>query len=269
MSALFIENLAIETKLGEKLVDSLSFELVPGGRVGILGESGSGKSLTSLAITGLLDSNLKATGSIRYNGVEYVSANERDFCKVRGSGIGIVFQDPLASLDPLMKIGNQLGKPLRKHQGLRGDELTAAVEAALAEVKIASPYRTAHSYPHEISGGERQRVALALALACRPKILIADEITTSLDVSVQAEILLLLESIIREKGMSLIFITHDIAVASQIVDDVLVLRNGTLIESGNLRLVLATPKSDYVRTLIASARSLDQLLGKIEQSRAK
>ena len=137
-----------------------------------------------------------------------------------------------------MKIGKQLSKPLTRYQGLRGENLVAAVESALAEVKIASPYRVAQSYPHEISGGERQRVALALALACKPRLLIADEITTSLDVSVQAEILVLLDKIIESRGMGLIFITHDLAVAAQIVNEVVVLQNGLVIESGELRQII-------------------------------
>ncbi len=260
MSSLQVENLTIETNSGIRLVDSLNFNLPAGARLSLLGESGSGKSLTSLAITQLLNPNLVASGSITYDHIQILGATESELCKIRGAEIGIVFQDPLASLDPVMKIGEQLAKPLKRHQGLRGDELIAAAEAALAEVKISSPYRVAHSYPHEISGGERQRVALALALACRPKILIADEITTSLDVSVQAEILTLLESIIDSRGMSLIFITHDIAVAAVITEDVLILRNGQLVESGQMRDALRAPQSQYAATLIQSARSLSALL---------
>jgi peptide/nickel transport system ATP-binding protein len=263
MSGLRVENLTIKTETPSLLVDSLNFELPAGSRLGLLGESGSGKSLTSLAITSLLDPNLKVSGSIYYGAMDLMEASESELCKIRGSGIGIVFQDPLTSLDPVMKIGNQIRKPLSRYQGLKGDELTAAVEAALSEVKITSPYRVAHSYPHEISGGERQRVALALALACLPKILIADEITTSLDVSVQAEIIALLENIISERKMSLIFITHDIAVASMIVDKVIILRNGAIVESGNLEQVLKSPKSPYAAALIKSARSLDNALSKV------
>jgi peptide/nickel transport system ATP-binding protein len=260
MSSLQVENLTIETKSGIHLVDSLSFNLSTGSRLSLLGESGSGKSLTSLAITGLLNPNLISSGSITYDQIQILGATESELCKIRGAEIGIVFQDPLASLDPVMKIGKQLAKPLKLHQGVQSDELAARAEAALAEVKISSPYRIAHSYPHEISGGERQRVALALTLACLPKILIADEITTSLDVSVQAEILSLLESIIDSRSMSLIFITHDIAVAAAIADDVLIMRNGRLVESGKMRDVLRVPQSEYATTLIQSARSLSALL---------
>lgn len=241
-------------------MNKLSFTLSSGQRIGILGESGSGKSLTALAISGLLGANLTSAGIIKFGEAEILASSESELCKVRGAGIGIVFQDPLSSLDPVMKIGKQLSKPLRKHQGLKGNALRAEIEATLNEMKITSPMRVANSYPHEISGGERQRVALALALACRPRLLIADEITTSLDVSVQAEILALLNSIITRREMSLIFITHDIAVAAQVVDSIILLKDGQLIETGNLRDLLKNPKSNYLNDLIASATALDQLL---------
>jgi len=265
MSQLQVIDLSIATNNGLKLLDSLSFTCDTGSRLGLLGESGSGKSLTALAIIGLLNPNLDAQGTIRYQEVDILGAPESDLCEIRGSEIAIVFQDPLASLDPVMKIGKQLAKPLKRYQGLKGDELQAGIEAALIEVKITSPLRIANSYPHEISGGERQRVALALALACQPKLLIADEITTSLDVSVQAEILALLNELIESRGMSLIFITHDIAVAAQIVTEVVILQNGVLVESGELQKIITDPTSDYATALIKSARSLDDLLAGLSE----
>jgi peptide/nickel transport system ATP-binding protein len=269
MSSLSVKNLRIHNPTGIPLVNGLSFNLGAGERVGILGESGSGKSLTALAISGLLGSNLNAEGSIEFGGAELLGMSESEFCKVRGSGIGIVFQDPLSALDPVMKIGKQLAKPLKRYRGLRGDALRAEIEAALAEVKITSPVRVARSYPHEISGGERQRVALALVLACRPRILIADEITTSLDVSVQAEILTLLNSVIVDRGMGLIFISHDIAVAYQIVDEIILLKSGELIESGKFAELLRAPQSSYLKELIRSARSLESLFSAITPEESK
>jgi peptide/nickel transport system ATP-binding protein len=255
-----VTDLKIETLTGTPLVQGISLTVQSGARIGLLGESGSGKSLTALAITRLLPRNLLVEGSIKYGELELLHANESQLGKIRGSQIAIVFQDPLTSLDPVMKIGKQLGKPIARYQGLRGEELVAAIESALAEVKISSPYRVAHSYPHEISGGERQRVAIALALACKPKLLIADEITTSLDVSVQAEILLLLDKIIESRGMGLIFITHDLAVAAQVVNEVVILQSGRVIESGDLQQIIRAPQSDYAKSLIKSARALDDLL---------
>jgi len=265
MSELLVTDLRVESQSGDSLIQSVSFKLGSGTRLGLLGESGSGKSLSALAITGLLPGNLSASGSIKYGELELLIATESQLNQIRGSQVGIVFQDPLSSLDPVMKIGKQLGKPLSKYQGLRGEDLVAAIESSLAEVKIASPYRVAHYYPHEISGGERQRVAIALALACKPKILIADEITTSLDVSIQSEILDLLDTIIEQRGMGLIFITHDLAVAANVVDEVVIIQNGLVIESGKLQRIIDDPQSDYVKLLIRSARSLDNLLGKLNQ----
>jgi len=265
MSQLLVQNLTIDT-LGERnLVNSISFELSKGDRLGLLGESGSGKSLTALAITGLLPEDLKVGGSISYEGYELLGASETKLCEVRGAGIGIVFQDSLTSLDPLMKLGNQLARPLRKFQGLKGEQLEAEIIRALTEVKISNPERASRSYPHQVSGGERQRVAIALALACQPNILIADEITTSLDVIVQSEILTLLDSLIEERGMSLIFITHDVAVAAQITQEVLILRDGEILETGKIQEVLSSPKSSYAKELLESARSLDFLLGEFKE----
>ena len=260
MNQLQVCDLKVESQSGVPLVQSITFTLQSGARIGLLGESGSGKSLSALAITGLLPSNLLVAGSIKFGELELIHATESQFGQIRGSQIAIVFQDPLTSLDPVMKIGKQLRKPIARYQGLRGEDLVAAVELALAEVRISSPYRVAHSYPHEISGGERQRVAIALALACKPKLLIADEITTSLDVSVQAEILDLLNKIIETRGMGLIFITHDLAVAAQIVNEVVILQNGRVIESGELQEIIHAPQSDYAKSLIKSARALDDLL---------
>ncbi|PSL39206.1 peptide/nickel transport system ATP-binding protein [Labedella gwakjiensis] len=249
---------------GRRLVDDVSFDLADGQRLGVIGESGSGKSLTALAILGLLGHPLRATGSIRLavgdDTVDTVSARQRRLDAVRGSVVGAVFQEPLASLDPLMRIGAQLAWPLRHHRGLRGDTLRAAVLDALAEVQLAEPERIARSLIHEVSGGQRQRVAIALALAARPRLLIADEPTTALDVTVQAGVLELLQSAVRERGMSLVFISHDLPVVAGIADRVLVMRNGRVVEVGETRQILGAPREDYTRTLVGASRALDDLL---------
>jgi peptide/nickel transport system ATP-binding protein len=249
---------------GNPLVDDVSFEVGEGERLGVIGESGSGKSLTALAVLGLLAHPLRATGSIRLaagaGDVEVVGARQRRLDAVRGSTVGAVFQEPLASLDPLMRIGAQLAWPLRQHRGLGGGALRRAVLDALSEVQLVEPERIARSYIHEVSGGQRQRVAIALALAARPRLLIADEPTTALDVTVQAGVLELIQSAVAERGMSLVFISHDLPVVAGVADRVLVMRGGRVVETGETGRLLAAPTEEYTRTLVAASRALDDLL---------
>jgi len=260
MSILTIRDLRISHEAGIDLVSRVDIELTAGGRLGILGESGSGKSLTALAITRLLAPALQSSGSVNYRGTELLKLSEKEMCDVRGSKIAIVFQDPLSSLDPLMTVGKQLSLPLSRYQGIKRGGLKTAVEGALKEVKIADPKRVAHSYPHEISGGERQRVALAMALACQPEILIADEITTSLDVSIAAEVLDLLDQLVRTKNMSLVFISHDISTVSLIVDEAIVMHTGVIVERGSIRELIRNPQDPYTKKLVASALNLERAL---------
>jgi peptide/nickel transport system ATP-binding protein len=248
-----------------RLVDDVSFDLPDGSRLGVIGESGSGKSLTALAVLGLLGHPLRATGSARLaldggGTVDAVSAPQRRLDAVRGTTVGAVFQEPLASLDPLMRIGRQLAWPLRHHRGLRGDALRTGVLDALSDVQLADPERIARSFIHEVSGGQRQRVAIALALAARPRLLIADEPTTALDVTVQAGVLELLQSAVRERGMSLVFISHDLPVVAGIADRVLVMRDGRVVELGETDQILTAPREEYTRTLVGASRALDDLL---------
>jgi peptide/nickel transport system ATP-binding protein len=247
------------------LVRDVSFALEEGSRLGVIGESGSGKSLTALAILGLLAHPLTASGSIRLataaeGEVEVVGAPQRRLDRVRGTTVGAVFQEPLASLDPLMRVGSQLSWPLARHRGLRGDALQRAVLDALAEVRLTDPGRIARSYIHEISGGQRQRVAIAIALAARPRLLIADEPTTALDVTVQAGVLDLLRTAVSERGMSLVFISHDLPVVAGVAEHVLVMRDGRAVEYGPTDRILRDPREDYTRTLVESSRALDRLL---------
>ncbi|MEV7632979.1 ABC transporter ATP-binding protein [Microbacterium sp. NPDC089318] len=253
-----VESLTVRS--GDRmLVDGVSFTIAPGERVGLIGESGSGKSLTSLALTSLLPAGLQGAGSVVLAGSPVLSASESTLRRLRGPVAGMVFQDPLAALDPLMRVGAQIAEPARRHLGLRGPALDAAVASAMAEVRLDDP-RLARAFPFELSGGQRQRVAIAIALAARPRLLIADEPTTALDVTVQAGVLSLLDDLVVERGMGLLFVSHDLAVVSRMTDRVLVLRNGTTVEQGPVDRVLREPQDAYTQQLVAQARALDAAL---------
>ncbi|NEN07064.1 ABC transporter ATP-binding protein [Diaminobutyricibacter tongyongensis] len=255
-----VRSLGVAAADGTPLVHEVSLTVEPGERVGLIGESGSGKSLTSFAVTGLLPSGLTASGSAILDGVEVVGARERDLVPLRGRTASVVFQEPLTALDPLMRLGKQVAAPLKRHLGLRGAALRSAVIDALAEVSLPDPERIAKAYPHEISGGQRQRVAIAAALACRPRLLIADEPTTALDVTVQDEILTLLDSLVAERGMALLFVSHDLAVVARMTDRALVLRHGRVVEAGPVETLLSAPTDPYTVELVRSARALDAAL---------
>lgn len=253
-----IERLNVEAG-GRTLVSDVSFTVAAGERVGLVGESGSGKSVTALAVTGLLPKELSVRGSIELDGVQTVGAGEAALRALRGPVASIVFQEPLTALDPLMRVGKQIAEPLRRHRGVRGAALREAVLEALAEVLLEDP-RIARAYPHEISGGQRQRIAIAIALAAQPRLLIADEPTTALDVTVQAEVLSLLDRLVAARQMGLLFISHDLAVVSQMVDRALVMRQGNVVEHGPIRSILKDPQHSYTVQLVAHARSLDDAL---------
>ncbi|MGO4595489.1 ATP-binding cassette domain-containing protein [Leifsonia sp. 2TAF2] len=255
-----VEDLSVTTRDGVSLVDGVSFRLAPGERVALIGESGSGKSLTSFALTGLLPEGLAASGSVVLDGVQVVGTRERDLVPLRGRVASTVFQEPLTALDPLMRVGQQVAEPLRRHLGLRGDDLRRAVGEALTEVGLPEPDRIARAYSWEISGGQRQRVAIAAALACRPRLLIADEPTTALDVTVQADVLALLEGLVAERSMALLFVSHDLAVVSRMAQRALVLRQGRVVEEGPIARLLAAPQDPYTAELVRSARQLDAAL---------
>ena len=254
-----VDALSVRSPAGALLRD-VSFQLEAGHRLGLIGESGSGKSLTALAIMGLLPEGLTAHGSIRLGGVQVVGSRERDMVGLRGRAASVVFQEPLTALDPLMRLGRQLAEPIQRYRSLPRAGLRAAVTDALLEVGLDDADRIARSYPHEVSGGQRQRVAIAMALATRPRLLIADEPTTALDVTVQAGILDLLDRVIAERGMSLLFISHDLAVVSRVADRVVLLRHGEVVDRGSLSDLIARPQHPYTRELVAGARELDSAI---------
>ncbi|GGK95961.1 hypothetical protein Ppa06_64060 [Planomonospora parontospora subsp. parontospora] len=263
---LAVDGLGVRSATGRVLVSGLSFSMRAGDRLGLVGESGSGKTLTALAIAGLLPAGMTASGSVVLDvpslpRTEVVGAAERRLNRLRGRGVTVVFQEPLAALDPLMPVGRQVAGPLRRRSGLRGAALRRAVLRALAEVRLADPERIAGAYPHEISGGQRQRVAIATALACEPALLIADEPTSSLDVTVQAEVLALLGDLVGARGTALLFIGHDLGVVTGVADRLLVMKDGAAVESGTARAVTCEPSHPYTRELVAGARRLDDALG--------
>ncbi|MFF0450756.1 ATP-binding cassette domain-containing protein [Streptomyces sp. NPDC004609] len=260
MNILDVTDLSIRTADGRTLVDGLRLGLAPGERLGLIGESGSGKSLTSLALLGLLPEGMTVSGSIVVAGTQVVGATEKKLMGVRGRQAAIVFQEPLTALDPLMRAGRQIAEPLARHRGLKGAELKREILAALEQVRLSEPERIARAFPHELSGGQRQRVALAMALACDPALLIADEPTTALDVTVQAELLDLLDLLVREREMAVLFVSHDLAVVAKVADRVLVLKDGRAVEEGDVRDIVTAPREPYTKALVASARQLESAL---------
>ncbi|GAA3156643.1 MULTISPECIES: ABC transporter ATP-binding protein [Nonomuraea] len=261
---LAVEQLSVRRSDGHELIHDLSFTLAPGERLGLIGESGSGKSLTALAVLGLLPPGLTAHGSVLLSGTQVVGAprqrSDRRLDRLRGRAAAVVFQEPLTALDPLMRVGRQVAGPIRR-RGLRGAALRSAVLAALEEVAL--PERVARAYPHEISGGQRQRAAIAMALACEPALLIADEPTTALDVTVQAEVLALLDRLISARDMALMFIGHDLAVVAGVADRLIVLKEGFAVESGRTQDIVREPGHPYTRSLVDSARELEAELDRM------
>ncbi|MCR2816096.1 ATP-binding cassette domain-containing protein [Microbacterium jiangjiandongii] len=250
--SLEVRDLAIELG-GRRVVDGVSFDVPDSARVGLIGESGSGKSLTALAIMGLLPDAATTSGSIRWNGRELIGMKDRALARLRGDEIGIVFQEPRTALNPIRTVGRQISESVRIHERVSRREANARAVAEATRVALPDPERIVARYPHQLSGGQRQRVAIAMALACRPRLLIADEPTTALDVTIQAEILQLLSDLVARDGMSLVFITHDLAVLSQIATHGVVLEHGRVVESAPVSTLLSSPASPVTRGLLRDA----------------
>ncbi len=251
---LSIKNLTVvfKTRLGEvPVIDDVSFSIAPGEILGIVGESGCGKTMTSLAIMRLMPEQGKVTsGSIRLSGEDLVVASEARMRGLRGNEISMVFQEPMTSLNPVFSVGEQIAEVLKAHQGLSKSEAREHAVELLESVKIPLPSRRANDYPHQLSGGMRQRVMIAIALACKPKVLIADEPTTALDVTVQAHIFELLHELRDQTGTSIILITHDMASVAEMAERVMVMYAGRKVEEGPVEEILTNPLHPYTQGLI-------------------
>ena len=245
-----INNLSITTKVNTNLylVDSISFSVEEGKTTCIVGESGSGKSLTALSIIRLLSPQLKMSGEILFNNEDICKMSELEIRQKRGLDIAMIFQEPMTSLNPVLTIGYQIKEAITVHSDSPNNEINKKVEELLMLVGI--PIERVNSYPDELSGGQRQRVMIAMAMSCNPNLLIADEPTTALDVTVQAQILKLLDDLKNKLNMSMLFITHDFGVVEDIADDVIVMFKGKIVERGEVNQVLKKPKHPYTKALL-------------------
>ncbi len=242
---------------GNEAVHGVSFDVGTGETLGLVGESGSGKSATSLALLRLLAPNATVSGTLEFCGENLLTLSEAEMRRHRGRSIAMIFQEPMTALNPVMKVGRQIAEALLAHAPRTSRrEVRERVLAALHEVALPDPERRIDDYPHQFSGGQRQRIVIAMALINRPRLLIADEPTTALDVTVQAQILALLQRLRVEHNLAMLFISHDLAVVGQVADRVAVMQRGNLVELGEKCQVLTAPAHAYTRSLLASAPSM-------------
>ena len=244
-----------------RAVEDVGFDVDEGETLAVVGESGSGKSVTSLSIMRLLPPGIaRSAGSIRFRGVDLLTLSEREMRAIRGNEIGMIFQEPMTSLNPVLTIGHQIGEPLRLHQGAgRAAARERAVEL-LRLVDIPAPERRIDEYPHQLSGGMRQRAMIAIALACSPRLLIADEPTTALDVTIQAQVLELMADLQHRTGTAIILVTHDLGVVAEVADRVIVMYAGRTVEEASTRALFATPLHPYTRGLLGTLPRLGSSL---------
>ena len=270
MALLEVKNLHtyFKTRKGTvKAVNDVSYSLEPGKTIGIVGESGSGKSVSAMSILQLLDGNgYIAEGEILFDGDDLSKLTEQQMYDIRGNKISVIFQEPMTALNPVFSIERQLSEPFIIHQGMKKKEAREKALEMLAAVQIPNPEAVLRQYPHQLSGGMRQRVMIAMALACKPKILIADEPTTALDVTIQAQILRLMNNLQRENGTAIIFITHDLGVINEMADDVVVMYCGQVVEQTSARVIFTDcPQSHpYTEGLMYSIPRLDSVGRKLE-----
>jgi microcin C transport system ATP-binding protein len=257
-NVLEVSNLSVRFRQDGRVIDAVkavSFTVAKGETVALVGESGSGKSVTALSTVSLLPDSAEVSGSVRYNGTEMVGAAEPDLRRIRGNDISFIFQEPMTSLNPLHTIERQLGESLALHQGLSGAPARARIIELLQKVGIAEAEDRLGAYPHQLSGGQRQRVMIAMALANGPDLLVADEPTTALDVTIQAQILDLLRDLKDREGLSLLFITHDLGIVRRIADRVCVMQGGEIVEQGPAAEIFANPQHPYTQKLLAAEPS--------------
>jgi peptide/nickel transport system ATP-binding protein len=253
---LAIDQLTIAFR-GKPVVRELSLAIEPGQVLGLVGESGSGKSVTSLAILGLLESAAEVRGSIRFEGEELLTLQSEAMRRYRGRRIAMIFQEPMTALNPVMPVGRQIAEAIETHQPtLTRREIRNAVIANLEAVALPEPEKRYADYPHQFSGGQRQRILIAMALANRPQLLIADEPTTALDVTVQAQVLRLLRELQQQFGLAMLFISHDLAVVAEVADRVAVMRHGWVLEQGSREQIFHTPRHPYTRSLLGAVPTL-------------
>ena len=254
MSLLQVRDLHVDFGRHRRVaVDGVDLTMEPGERLGLIGESGSGKSVTALSIMGLLPGNAHVSGSVTWRGEELLGISDRKMSRLRGTSMAMVFQEPMTALDPTMRVGRQIGEVVALSGGRRANT-REVVLGMLETVGIREPRRVAQAYPHQLSGGQRQRALLALALVNSPDLLICDEPTTALDVTVQARVLETIDDVLTRVGAACLFISHDLAVVSQVCDEVVVMHQGTFVERGAARTVFNDPKHPYTRRLVGAAR---------------
>jgi peptide/nickel transport system ATP-binding protein len=251
-----------KNKVEKQIIKNISFHIKPNEIVAVVGESGSGKSISSLTLIGLLPKGISkiTSGSILFENKNLVGLSEKEFQRLRGPEIAMIFQEPMSSLNPSMRCGKQVEEILKQHSNLSKSEIKAEVLNLFEQVKLPNPSRISKAYPHEISGGQKQRVMIAMAIACNPKLLIADEPTTALDVTVQEEILELLKTIQKETKMSVLFISHDLSLVSELADRVLVMYQGDIVEQDTTDAIFNRPQHNYTKALIGARPSTDYRL---------
>ena len=250
-----VKNLCVRTLENSKhqnLIDGVSFDIKKNEIVGLIGESGSGKSLTSLSILGLLEKNkFNISGEIIFNGNNLLDLDNNAMMEIRGSEISMIFQEPMSALNPTMKIGKQIFEVFKAHKNLSFKNTTERIKKLIKKVRLDNVENLLDKYPHQISGGQKQRVMIVMALSCNPKVLIADEPTTALDVTIQKEIIEILKNLQKSEKLSILFISHDLRLVSNISDKILIMKNGKIIEQGSNKNIINYPKENYTKALLS------------------